>query len=334
VARILAPGWRLLVLATAAFLIIPPLPTALAAVLPITETWVILAALLAICAALSWWNGGGAPAAVMAAALGGLAISAPVGTPGSAYGELARGWILMLAAAFGVVSLLAPEQRFFPRAVAAIALAVSTAALVIVAVPGAAQAVRRAASGEFQRRTSETVAVFRGMTASPAWRDAAARSPGLDTMAIDNERQLQALPAHGARLLPALLGVESLAALALAWALYQRVARSPAGPALGPVREFRFNDQLIWGLAAGGVMYVLPGFQGARTVGANLLLFFGVLYLLRGVGVLAWVSRGRWVGALLIVLTILAPHLLAALALGVGIADTWMDWRTRARSAV
>jgi hypothetical protein len=115
--------------------------------------------------------------------------------------------------------------------------------------------------------------------------------------------------------------------------MYHRLAQVRIGPALGKLRDFRFNDQLVWGLAVGATIAFLPPFADGRSAGINLLVFFGTLYLLRGVGVLSWVSRGRGVSTVLIILTAIAPPLVAALALGVGVGDTWMDWRSRIRTA-
>lgn len=346
-ARALAPGWRPVLLAAAAFLVLPSMPTALRSVVPITETWVLLAGALAVCAALGWWNGGRAAPAVAAAVFAGIALGAPLagstggslatvlGTAGaspvSGYAGLARGWTLLLAAAFGVVSLLSPAHGFFTRALSATGLAFAAALALTSATPAGPATARTVVQQESERRTAATLANFREMTSSRGWRDAAARSPQLDSMVVQNERELTRLPGWTARFFPALLGLESLAALAVAWAAYHRITTVPAGPRLGKLRDFRFNDQLVWGLATGGVLAVVPGFADARTAGLNLLLFFGALYLLRGVGVLSWAARGRWIGTLMIVLTIFAPYLLALLAVGVGVADTWMDWRSRPR---
>jgi hypothetical protein len=161
--------------------------------------------------------------------------------------------------------------------------------------------------------------------------------PSLDSLttrlAEESESQLRSLPDRSATLVPALLALESLAALALAWVVYHRIASTPIGPPLGVWREFRFNDQLIWGLAVGATIFFLPTFWEGKSAGLNLLLFFGALYLLRGVGVLSWVTRGRGTAAILIIVTAIAPQLIAALALGVGVGDTWMDWRSRVTSA-
>ena len=73
---------------------------------------------------------------------------------------------------------------------------------------------------------------------------------------------------------------------------------------MGPLTEFRFNDQLIWALAVGLTLSLLPAFSDGRNAGFNLLLFFGALYAVRGLGVLAWISKGRYV--FIIVLSLIA----------------------------
>ena len=134
------------------------------------------------------------------------------------------------------------------------------------------------------------------------------------------------------RTVPSFLALESLAALMLAWVIYHRVSSAELGPRLGRLKEFRFNDQLIWGLAVGATIFFLPVFAAGKDAGLNLLVFFGALYLFRGVGVLSFMSRSRWAATIMIIMTIFAPLLLGALALGVGVGDTWMDWRARAQA--
>ena len=143
---------------------------------------------------------------------------------------------------------------------------------------------------------------------------------------------------------PALLALQSLAALALAWATYHRLGRARLGAPLRPLREFRFNDQLVWGLIVGLTIMLLPTLKALHGVGKNLLVFFGALYAVRGFGVLTWFMAPGSLGVTLAVSFVLlfAPVLdafaalalmmlgVAALALGLG--DTWADWRSRARS--
>ena len=56
-------------------------------------------------------------------------------------------------------------------------------------------------------------------------------------------------------------------------------------------REFRFNDQMVWGLIVGLVILLLPNLTPLRAFGINLILFFGALYLLCGIGgTLLWLN--------------------------------------------
>ncbi len=332
--KLTAPGWRSALLALVAFLVLPGLPTALRSIAPITETWTLLIPALAVCAALGWWNGGGVWLGVIAIALGVVTASSSVGRGyDTSYTTLVHGWALLLAAAFGVASLLTPGQGFFTRAISAVGIAVAAAFSLAIVTPTGIATVRSTAASEYERRTEATIAEFDAAASTPEWRAVAARNPDLDTMVATNEAALRKIPDGSVVVLPALLALESLIALALAWVCYQRMAEPEIGPEMGKLRDFRFNDQLIWGLAVGATIFFLPVFADGRGAGLNLLLFFGALYLMRGVGVLSWMTRGKWVATLLIVVTIVAPEIAAALALGVGVGDTWMDWRKRAQSA-
>src|SRR5436309_11792362 len=131
---------------------------------------------------------------------------------------------------------------------------------------------------------------------------------------------MRATPTFAATLLPALLALESLAVLALGWGVYRRLSPVQIGPPLSPLTEFRFNDQLVWGLAVGATLSLLPAFQEARNAGYNLLLFFGALYLVRGIGVLVWLSRGRY---LYIVILGFVPQVFLIVTLALGLGDTW-----------
>ena len=71
----------------------------------------------------------------------------------------------------------------------------------------------------------------------------------------------------GRTVFPALLALQSLAALALAWATYHRLGRARLGAPLEPLREFRFNDQLVWGLIVGLTIVLLPTLTPLRDLG-------------------------------------------------------------------
>jgi hypothetical protein len=138
------------------------------------------------------------------------------------------------------------------------------------------------------------------------------------------------------RYLPGLVLLQTLAALALAWSFYRAIAREPEGAPLPSLREFRFNDHLIWGVVAALLTLVLPRLSALEAVGGNLAAFFAGLYLLRGLGVLVALFAGAsGVFAVIfgaVVLLFLLP-LALLVALAVGVTDTWVDWRTRAAKA-
>lgn len=140
-------------------------------------------------------------------------------------------------------------------------------------------------------------------------------------------------------LFPALAGLQSLAALGLAWWLVARIPRATTDPRLQPLRpfqEFRFADEWVWVLIAGLLLVVLPLTPPVTRFGANALLFMGVLYAVRGVAVFAFLARGAspllWTLLAAVSILVLAPFAVPAVTL-VGIGDTWIDVRRRVRAA-
>ena len=141
------------------------------------------------------------------------------------------------------------------------------------------------------------------------------------------------------RLLPGVALLQSLAGMALAWALYHRVAQRPQSEPLGPLAAFRFNDHLIWGVALSLLGVVIARLGWVQGSAGDLLVFFGGLYLVRGVAVLAAVAGAVGFGGALAYLAALLAALLlwpvvTLAALAVGLTDTLVDWRQRlARAA-
>lgn len=137
---------------------------------------------------------------------------------------------------------------------------------------------------------------------------------------------------------PGAVMLTGVAGLLLAWRWYHRVAEHPAGAPPGPVGEFRFNDHFVWLLVLGiaGMVAQLAGRMApGATWPANLLVLFGGLYVARGYAV-ARTLLGRWVTAgwlpaplllaAVVFVLFLLPFVLAA-CLGIGLADTWLDFR-------
>lgn len=134
-----------------------------------------------------------------------------------------------------------------------------------------------------------------------------------------------------ATLFPALMGLAAMGGLALAWSWYHRIAEQPIGLPLGRLAEFRFNDQLVWGVVIGLAALVLPVPATIREVGANLMLFFGGLFALRGLAVVrTWLRQapGPLLGFMALSLLFMLPVAAGGL-LSLGLADTWLDFRRR-----
>jgi len=251
----------------------------------------------------------------------------------------------LLAGSFGLVCLFGAGGSFFPRALAALGLALMLSVIMSSLGPVTPSEAHKALADELTRRNAETMQTLNDFIGShpKEWQQLTAKVPQIASLPGETEKQLRAIASAGLLVFPALLALQSLAALALAWTTYHRLGRARLGKPLGQLREFRFNDQLVWGLIVGLTVMFLPTLAIFRGVGRNSLLFFGALYAVRGLGVLSWFLSP---GALTMILTvgfamIVVPVLnvvaglgfmfLAVAAFGLGLGDTWADWRNKAR---
>lgn len=338
-------GWWKLLLALAAFLFLPAIPQ-LRALLPVEQTLLLLTPAIAACALVGWWAGGRVTLALVWIGLALLMASQRVVGPSAAFFNLARGWSLLIAGAFGLVCLFGIRRRFFSRALVALTVALTLAVMLGAVGPVSLSEGRSVVVGELARRNGETMNALRAFIGQHPreWQQVVDRLPALATLPTETEKQLGLIARAGVELFPALLALQSLCALALAWATYHRIARARLGVPLGALRDFRFNDQLVWGLIVGLTFVLLPAFEAFQTAGRNLLIFFGALYAIRGLGVLSWfLAPGALAATLTIgfamlwwpILNLIAAFgflLLALAAFGLGLGDTWADWRRRARS--
>jgi len=324
-------SWRPLLWGLAAFLLLPFVPLA-DVIFPVQQTLLLLVPALAVCSIIGWRSGSRAALALIWLGLAVWMLLQPAGPPGTAYDQMARAWAIVLAASFGLLSLLSSATPFFVRALASVAVTLAVAFTIALSSPSGIARFQHAGGEEFMRRTAVTLGRFQEKWDTEQWKNLTARAPLLqaaDDWTVDIEREL---PKHTIPLIPALLALESLAALGLAWGVYHRLSPVRIGAPLGPLTEFRFNDQLIWALAVGLTLSLLPAFSDGRNAGFNLLLFFGALYAVRGLGVLAWISKGRYVFIIVLSLIPQGVLLLGLLALALGLGDTWLDLRRRARA--
>src|SRR5687768_6308598 len=331
-------GWGKLLLALAAFLIIPPY-TPLRALLPVEDTLLLLLPALAACCLVGWWAGGRLLLAVTWVGLSLWMLLQPAQS-GPFY-NLVRGWSLLLAGSFGLICLFGSRRPFFSRALSAVSLALTLVLLMSTQGPLTPSRARLAVQAEFALRNTETLTMFRA--ALKQYPEVVKSMPQVASLPNEVETSLSTMSRTGAGLFPSLLLLESLVALALAWGTYHRISRTRLGAPLGFLKDFRFNDQFVWGLIVGITIVVVPALNFIETTGRNLLVFFGALYAIRGFGVLSWfLAPGALAAALLVgfamlwwpvlnAVAVLGFMLLALAAFGLGLGDTWADWRSRAR---
>jgi hypothetical protein len=321
-------SWWPLIWGLAALLVCPFAPF-FEALIPIQQTLLLLVPVVAACSIVGWKLGGRLALALVWIALSVWILLQPAGEAGTQYDQMARGWAVLLAASFGLVSLWGTATSFFPRALAAVALATGIGFFIALTSPSGIARFQHAAGAELTRRVSSTMERVQAGLDDPQSRAVLEKVPGMETMDLRAIEVMRELPDQAAKLLPALLALESLAILAFAWGLYRRLSPVEIGPPLSPLTEFTFNDQLVWGLAVGATLCLLPAFQEGKNAGYNLLLFFGALYLIRGIGVLAWIAKGRY--AIVIILGFI-PQVFILVTLALGLGDTWLDLRKRAKA--
>jgi len=249
--------------------------------------------------------------------LAGLALLlAAGGDASSGFWYVERGWALLLGGAFVAVTLRWPGGRFLPRGLGAVLAASVAAGMVFRARPGDWHVVEWLVRQRMEMAMSTVLQAAR-TSVSPSSIPAELEAQAAEVLAVQG------------MVFPALLGLASLSALGLAWWILKRVG-SPVGQGIGPVREFRFNDQLIWVFIL-GILALMVSSGAVERLGINAVVFMGGLYVLRGAGVVLFITGGvSFLGALLLVagFILLAPFVVSG-AMFIGLGDTWFDLRKR-----
>lgn len=227
-----------------------------------------------------------------------------------------RGWALILGGWFLALTLRWPDKAFLPRGLGALAGAFMAVTLLFGVRPGDWAVVDWAVSSRMEAGMSMALGMIRSSVGSEAV-SGAFEASAMEVMAVQG------------LIFPALLGLASLAGLGLAWWLYVRVSRVQ-DEGIGPLKDFRFNDQLVWVLILG--LLVLVGSTGLmERVGTNAVVFMGALYALRGAAVVLFLAGGvSLLGGIFLALGLLlvAPVLMTG-AFVIGLGDTWLDLRAR-----
>jgi hypothetical protein len=237
---------------------------------------------------------------------------------GGSLAVLSRGWGLVLGAISLAITMLRPNWDVTSRSLAAVAIGVVAAFIGLVA------------SGEAGGLDATMSQHFATLSASfVEFQERLPETARLDNVG-DIARRMSELRTE---LFPALLALQSVAALALVSWWVRRLGKSDDSAfVLSRMRDFRFNDQLIWLLIAGVVLILLPGDESLSRVGLNVLTFMGGLYVLRGLAVFVFLATGSRslptmvLGAVAAV--IFYPVVFTA-ALLMGVGDTWLDVRRR-----
>lgn len=298
------------------------------------RTWPRAAGLLGITLALSVASAGvlvAVPFVALAMALGSRrlpvavasAVAVVVTLGGVTRGGLwyfERGWAVVLAGWFVVATLRWPSSRFFPRALGAVAGAFASVGVLLLLQPGSWGMADWIVTDAMMQSVSVALSVMQ------AFRPDSEVPVALVNTAFD-------MVAQQGRVFPALLGLSSLAGLGIAWWGYVRLGTG-SKQGLGPLRDFRFNDHLLWLFLLGLAVIVLGLGDAWTRAGTNAVVFMGGLYALRGMAVVLFLTGGvTFFGFVLLALAMLfvAPVLIMG-ALVLGIGDTWLDLRKKAEA--
>lgn len=233
-----------------------------------------------------------------------------------------RGWALAVGGGFVAATLWLQGRRLLTRAITALGAAGAVVALVSLTRPSLPAEMEYHVTAEF-RRAADAAYRLTSSVASGGLREDLGGAI-FDWVGIQ------------VSVYPALLALASLAALGVGWYVLRRF--SGTEEALPPLREFRFNDHLVWILIAGLVLLLVPWDGGVGRAGENAVLFMGGMYLLRGIGVLVWIgsalATSAWSAAAWVLVGLLLYPLAAGAALVLGLCDTWVDLRARLSGAL
>jgi len=230
-----------------------------------------------------------------------------------------RAWSVLLAGSFVALTMLVPAWRLSSRALAAVAGAAAVGAGLLAARSDAWAALDAAISGQVRASSDQTLATLTTLGRGQPPSDAV-------VAAVHRLAETQA------SVFPAMLGIASLAALGVAWWIRTRLV-GEGDQGLGPLRDFRFNDHLVW-LFIGGLLLLFAQWGDALVrLGSNAIVFMAALYMLRGSAVFVFLSGGMSLFGYVTVLVglIVAAPVLMGMAVVLGVGDTWLDLRSRIR---
>ena len=169
-------SWRPLLWGMAAFLLLPMVPLG-DVIFPVQQTLLLFVPALAVCSIIGWKSGSRAALAVIWLGLAVWMLLQPAGEPGTAYSQMARAWAIVLAASFGLVSLLSSATPFFVRALASVGVALAVALTIALSSPSGIARFQHAGGEELMRRSAATLNQFQQKWDTEQWKDLTAKAP-------------------------------------------------------------------------------------------------------------------------------------------------------------
>lgn len=224
-----------------------------------------------------------------------------------------RGWGLLIGGWFVAITLRWPTARLATRAVGAATGAVGVVSAGLALRPGSWGVLEWMVSNRIRAEFTSGIAGLEalGMTRTP-----------------EVSESLEATLEAQMLVFPATTALASAAGVGVAWWIYDSLARSGRGE-LGRLRDFDFNDHLVWLFIAGLALVLLGGGGSTGRVGWNAVVFMAAFYTLRGLGVvLSLVGSVSWLwGVPLALAAVFFWPVLAAGTAVVGLGDTWLHIR-------
>ena len=226
---------------------------------------------------------------------------------------LERGWALLLGGCFVGLSIVRPKMKISDRALEAVFGALVLAAILMTLMSGAWNIVDWVISDRVRATVAQVIALGGSEGLAPAL-----------ITALYQTAEVQIL------IFPALTALASMSALLLSWWLFIFFS-GRSEEALGLVKNFRFNDHLIWMLVVGLFLLFTRWSEPLQRLGSNAVVFIGALCAVRGAAVIVFITGGfSFLGyAMTLFGLVIVPPIVLGGAVLIGIADIYLDFRKR-----
>ena len=226
---------------------------------------------------------------------------------------LERGWALLLGGCFVGLSIARPKMKISDRALEAVFGALVLAAILMTLMSGAWNIVDWVISDRVRATVAQVIALGGSEGLAPAL-----------ITALYQTAEAQIL------IFPALTALASMSALLFSWWLFIFFS-GRSEEAFGSVKNFRFNDHLIWMLVVGLFLLFTRWNEPLQRLGSNAVVFIGALCAVRGAAVIVFITGGFSVlgYAMTLLGLVIVPPIVLGGAVLIGIADIYLDFRTR-----